>query len=259
MSRWTKMWNLFVVALLTLPAMVMAQAPEAAPAAVAGAGEAPAKMAHSLFYEMVFGSGWLDTLAWFAMFGTSMVVVALIIDGIVSLKRVKLMPPDLIDGVRSALANGDLSAATQICEHNPSPLSRILLTGFSNIQEGYEVIQESVAKSAEYESEKMLQRVNYLNICGQLGPMEGLVGTVLGMIHAFSSLGGMQGAAKTTALAKAIGTAMHATVFGLLIAIPSLLAYVILKNYATRLILEMQHIVLDLIKVLRSAEVEEQA
>ncbi len=257
MSRWTKMWNLFMVTLLTLPVMVMAQAPAAADAAAAaGEAAAAAPVKESLFYKMVFGSGWLDTMAWFAMFGTSMCVVALIIDGIISLKRVKLMPPDLIDGVRVALANGDLGAATQICESNPSPLARILLTGFSNIQEGYEVIQESVAKSAEYESEKMLQRVNYLNICGQLGPMEGLVGTVLGMIHAFTALGNVSGSQKASMLASAIGTAMHATVFGLLIAIPSLLAYVILKNYATRLILEMQHIVLDLMKVLRTAEVE---
>ena len=246
MSRWTKMWSLSLVTLMLLPAVAMA-------------AERVCPPNESKLVHMVFHQGVPDMLAWFSMFATSIIVGALVIDGFISLKREKLMPPDLIDGVRSALANGDLSAATQICEHNPSPLSRILLTGFSNIQEGYEVIQESVAKSAEYETEKMLQRINYLNICGQLGPMEGLVGTVLGMIHAFSALGSTSGAQKSAMLAAAIGTAMHATVVGLIIAIPALLSFVILKNYATRLILEMQHTVLDLIKVLRTAEVDEQA
>jgi len=141
---------------------------------------------------------------------------------------------------------------------NPSPLARILKAGFSNIQEGYEAIQESVASSAEMENEKLLQRINYLNICGQLGPMLGLLGTVIGMVLAFASLATAAGAAKSAMLAVAISTALWTTVVGLLIAIPSLLAYTLLKNYATRLILEMQATVLDLIKVLRTAEVEQE-
>ena len=252
MSRWTKIWSLFLVTLMTSSVAMWAQE------AAAGGEAAPVVRKTGGMYNMIFGQGVGDMLAWFAMIFTSMAVVALIVDGILTLKREKLMPPELIEGVRAALANGDLGAATHICETNPSPLSRILLTGFSNIQEGYEVIQESITHSAEYETEKMLQRINYLNICGQLGPMEGLVGTVLGMIHAFSALGSSSGAQKSAMLAAAIGTAMHATVVGLIIAIPALLSFVILKNYATRLILEMQHTVLDLIKVLRTAEVDEQ-
>ena len=52
------------------------------------------------------------------------------------------------------------------------------MVGFANITEGYEVIQEAVASATEIENEKLMQRINYLNLCGQIAPMLGLLGTV---------------------------------------------------------------------------------
>lgn len=230
----------------------------AAPAAdaAAAAGGGGVEQATS-FYNVVFGNGFINLMCWVALFATSLATVALVIDGCLSIKRDKLLPQELINGVRDSLNNGDLDAATATCQTNPSPLSRILLVGFANIEEGYEVIQEAVASGAELENEKLLQRINYLNVAGQLGPMLGLLGTVIGMVLAFASLAS-GGAGKAAALAVAISTALWTTVVGLLIAIPALLAYTMLKNYATRLILEMQATVLDLIKVLRTAEVQQQ-
>jgi biopolymer transport protein ExbB len=133
------------------------------------------------------------------------------------------------------------------------------MAGFSNISEGYEVIQEAVASSANLETEKLMQRVNYLNVCGQIAPMLGLLGTVVGMVFAFDSLATASGAAKARLLAQNISTALWTTVVGLLISVPCLIAFTMIKNYATRLILESEATVLDLIKVLRNAEVEEEA
>jgi len=163
----------------------------------------------------------------------------------------------MIEGVRESLDQGDLNAALETCEANPGPLSTILMVGFSNITEGYEVIQEAVASSAEMENEKLMQRVNYLNLCGQIAPMLGLMGTVTGMVAAFAGLADAQGPAKAKVLAQSISTALWTTCVGLLIAVPALLGYTLVRNFATRLLLETEATVLDLIKVLRNAEVEE--
>jgi len=164
----------------------------------------------------------------------------------------------VVDGVRVALSEGDLQAALDACEANPGPVSRILLAGFGNISEGYEVIQESVSSAAELESEQLMQRVSYLNLCGQIAPILGLMGTVIGMVFAFGTLGqGVQGAAKAQMLAQNISTAPWTTCVGLLISVPALLSFTLILNYATRLILESEMTVLDLIKVLRNAEVED--
>ncbi len=269
--RWPVLGGWCGVAVAVMSVAAWAQAPAAAPGAAAGVaapaaaaavtsleGAAPVAQKPNMFIEMIFGCGPWHAVAWFALFFVSVAVLAFVIDGILTIKKSKLIPPDVISGVREALSRGDLGAATAACEVSPSPVSRILLTALGNIQEGYEVIQETVTSSAEMESEKLMQRVNYLSICGQIGPMLGLLGTTLGMVRAFASLGEAAGAAKASMLAVAISTAMWTTVMGLGIAIPALISFVLLRNHTARLILEMQATVLDLIKVLRTAEVVEQ-
>jgi len=210
------------------------------------------------FMDVVFRGGIVNTVIWLMIFGTSAATAAFIIDALLSIKRSKLLPDDLIEGVRQSLDQGDLDAAIETCEANPGALSNILMGGFGNITEGYEVVQEAVASTADMENERLMQRVNFLNLCGQIAPMLGLMGTVTGMVRAFASLGGAAGAARAKLLAMSISTALWTTAVGLLIAVPALLAYTLVRNHATRLVLETEATVLDLIKVLRNAEVEEE-
>ncbi len=210
------------------------------------------------FVDIVLRGGLINLLVWAMIFGTSFATVWFIIDSSLAIKREKLLPAGVVDGVRDALTSGDLGGALETCEANPGPLSNILMVGFANIAEGFEVVQEAVASSAEMENEKLMQRVNYLNLCGQVAPMLGLLGTVLGMVAAFAGLATASGAAKAQVLAMSISTALWTTCVGLLIAVPALLAFTLIKNYATRLLLETEATVLDLIKVLRNAEIEEE-
>ena len=208
------------------------------------------------FMSIVFGGSIVEVAIWLSIFGASAATLACIIDAVVSIKRSKLIPEELVEGVRESLEEGDLNSAIAACEENPSPLSNILMVGFSNITEGFEVIQDSISASADYESEKLLQKVNYLNMIGQIAPMLGLLGTVVGMVGAFSGLAGVSGAAKDAMLASAISGALWTTCAGLIISVPALLAYTISRNNAIRIILESEATVIDLVKTLRGAEVE---
>jgi len=211
------------------------------------------------FWDIVYGNSAVNLLIWLMIFGTSFATVWFIIDGVITIKREKLLPPDVVEGVREALTEGDLGLALETCEANPGPMSTILVSGFSNISEGYEVVQEAVASSADMENEKLMQRVNYLNLCGQIAPMLGLMGTVTGMVGAFAGLAQQTGQARAAILAMKISTALWTTAVGLLVSVPALLAFTLIRNYATRLILESEATVLDLIKVLRNAEIEDEA
>ncbi len=233
-----------------------APVPDAAIPADAAAAE-PEIKGGTGFWGIVYGGSMVNLLIWLMIAFTSAATLAFIVDALITIKRKKLIPQGLVDGVRQSLNQGDLNGALEICEANPGPLSTILMVGFSNISEGYEVIQEAVASSAEMENEKLMQRVNYLNLCGQIAPMLGLMGTVTGMVSAFAGLAETTGQAKAQMLAMSISTALWTTCIGLLISVPALLAFTLVKNFATRLVLETEATVLDLIKVLRNAEVEE--
>ncbi len=252
-----KMWVAMIAFICVSGTAISAFAQAAAPAA----GGAPAQEAIKTpgFMTIVFGGTIVDITIWLMLFASSAATLALIIDAVISVKRDKLIPQDLVEGVRASLNEGDLNSAIATCEENPSPLSNILMVGFSNITEGFEVIQDSISAAASYESEKLLQKVNYLNVLGQIAPMLGLLGTVTGMVSAFAGMATAQGAAKAALLALAISSALWTTCVGLLISVPALISYTLTRNNAIRIILESEATVIDLIKTLRNAEVDAEA
>ncbi len=232
-----------------------AGAAPAATTAPAATGNAPKGSGKVSFFKIVAGSGFIGILIWIMIFLTSAATLGLIIDAIMTIRAVKIMPPELVNSVRSSLDQGDLGSALEACERTPGPLANILLAGFNNVSEGFDVIMDSVSTAAEIESEKLMQRVNFLNLCGAIAPMLGLMGTVTGMVDAFATLGSTTGAEKQKMLAVNISQALYTTAVGLLIAVPAILAFTFVRNNASRIILDMESLTYDLIKVLRGAEV----
>lgn len=211
------------------------------------------------FWRIVTSGGILGIILWLSLGASSVAGVALIVDSFVTIREKKIVPESLIANVREAMSQGDVMKALQHCEEQPGPLANILSSGFSNVQEGFEVIQESVAVSADMESEKLLQRVTYLNVVGNLAPMLGLLGTVQGMIYAFGSLGTQAaGAAQQAMLAVHISMALSTTAAGLVVAVPAVGFFHIFRNRAMNIILGMEAMTMDLIKDLRNVEVVEE-
>jgi len=233
-----------------------ATTPAPAGGGAAGTESAPATGTGDVsFFDIVAGSGFIGILIWIMIFLTSAATLGLIIDASMTIRAAKIMPPELVNAVRSSLDDGDLGGALSACETQPGPLANILLAGFNNVSEGFDVIMDSVSTAAEIESEKLMQRVFFLNLCGAIAPVLGLMGTVTGMVGAFSSLGTMSGSAKQAKLALDISQALYTTAVGLLIAVPAILAFTFVRNNASRIILDMESLTYDLIKVLRGAEV----
>ncbi len=233
--------------------LVMAQD---APAADAGTVTAPAGSTpgSATFVDVVRGGGFLGIVLWVAIFVTSVAGIALIVDAFITVRAVKIMPPTLVKDVQTAMEQGDVMKALQHCEEEPCPVSSVLSAGFSNVEEGFDTIQDAVSVAAAMEEERLMQRVNYLNVVGNLAPMLGLLGTVQGMIAAFAGLASA-GAAGGGALALSISQALYTTAFGLFIAIPALAFFYYFRNRASTIILTMERLTMDEIKILRNVEV----
>ncbi|MCX6996748.1 MAG: MotA/TolQ/ExbB proton channel family protein [Kiritimatiellaeota bacterium] len=258
------------------PAALAVPAPAPAPAAAAPAvvppaaatspapglevpKEAPAKAHGTGIIAIIWKSGFFGVLIWLMLVIASIIAVALTIDSFVNIREKKIAPASLVDAVRAAMKQGDVMKALQQCEANPGPLSHVLSAGFSNVKEGYEVIQDSVSIAADIESEKILQRVTYLSVISNTTPMLGLIGTVQGMIFAFLTLGTQAaGAAQQASLAMNISHGLWATAVGLGTAVPATIFYFFFKNKAMRIILGMEAMTLDLIKALRNVEIVEE-
>jgi biopolymer transport protein ExbB len=220
---------------------------------------APKEKAHSGgLIAVILRSGWFGVLIWLMLIICLVIAVALIVDSYLSIREKQISPSTVVENVRSAIEQGDLLKAMDFCKHNPGPLSKILIAGFSNVEEGFEVIQDSVGVAADIESEKLLSRVTYLSVISNTTPMLGLIGTVQGMIFAFGTLGTTQaGAAQQAMLALNISHGLWATAVGLSTAVPATIYYFYFKNKATKIILGMEALTLDIIKSLRNVEVVE--
>lgn len=253
-----KIGMIVFVGLMTCFLGAMAFAQDAAPAeAAAGTLTAPAGAtapSSATFVDVIKGGGFLGIVLWLAIFVTSVAGIALIVDAFITVRAVKIMPPSLVKDVQAAMEQGDVMKALQYCEEEPCAVSNVLSAGFSNVEEGFDTIQDAVSVAAAMEEERLMQRVNYLNVVGNLAPMLGLLGTVQGMIAAFANLANA-GAAGGGALALSISQALYTTAFGLFIAIPALAFFYYFRNRASTIILTMEQLTMDEIKILRNVEV----
>ena len=160
------------------------------------------------FYDIVFGSGIVGMLLWFALFGDGALAIYFCIDCYILIKPEKLMPNRLIDQVQKAMGEGDIVAAMDACQNTPSVMSNILTAAFQHVEEGFDVIQEAVNAASDLEQEKLMQRLTWISVCSNLGPSLGLLGTVQGMILTFQALAS-GGAGDAAALAQEIREAIH--------------------------------------------------
>jgi biopolymer transport protein ExbB len=232
-------------------------AAEAAPAAGlvenaqgGGATQAPKQDG---FFAIIFGSGVVASLIWLALFGVGGVVIYLVVDNSIMVRPQKIMPQSLITNVKAAMAEGDVVKALKVCETEPGPMANILSAGFSHVEEGFDVIQESIGAAADLETERIMQRLTWISVCANISPMVGLLGTVQGMILCFQNLG--TGAPDVGSLALAISFSLWTTAAGLTVAIPAIAFYFGIRNNANRLILRMQAMTMELVKDLRNVEI----
>ena len=206
------------------------------------------------FFDIVFGSGIVGTILWFALFGDGAMAIYFAVDCFVLIKPQKLMPSSLIASVQSAMAEGDVMKALKACENEPSAMSNILSTAFQHVEDGYDVIQEAVNGAADLETERLMQRLTWISVCSNLGPSLGLLGTVQGMILTFQALAS-GGAGDASMLANSIGQALWTTAGGLIVSIPTITLFYSLRNKANRLIMRMTALTMELLKGLRNVEV----
>jgi biopolymer transport protein ExbB len=193
------------------------------------------------FLDIVFSGGLVGIVIIVALLGLSIAAVYLIFDQIMTLRRSEIAPDGLHDSVRQALLRGSVAEADAACRRQPSVLSYTLLFGLSEIDLGWHEVEKSVEDALAEQSARLMRKIEYLSLIGNIAPMVGLLGTVTGMIIAFQQVATSAGAAGAGDLAEGIYQALVTTVGGLVVAIPSLGAFAIFRNRVDALIADVAH------------------
>ncbi len=164
--------------------------------------------------------------------------IGLIVSMAVANRRQTILPDDLVDRIGKPLESGQYEQAIAAADEDGSYFGRVMSGGLRQAPHGYEAMLRGLEQVAAEETTIRFRRIELLNVLGQVSPMIGLFGTVYGMILAFSAIVASGGAADPVMLAGGIGTALTTTFWGLVVAIPALAGYALIRNRIDELTIE---------------------
>jgi biopolymer transport protein ExbB len=168
-------------------------------------------------------------------------VVGLIVDRIITLYFKANVDKDaFLRGLKKHIYAGDLDKAISFtASQKKTPLTSVIKAGLINVPKGDQDVQAAMDEATLRESPKIEARTGYLAMLGNVATLLGLLGTIIGLIGAFGAVANANPADKATILANSISEAMNCTAFGLLTAIPALVAYSVLQGRTQHMVDEI--------------------
>ncbi len=224
------------------PAAATAEPAEGTPAPAAdqpatGTSESAPAVETTTMLEMIAGG---LGLVWGTIFLLlSLIMVAILMMNILALRRDSLLPASFIEVFEQKLQNKDYQGAYDTARADDSFVARVLAAGLGRLNRGYNEAIEGMQEAGEEETMALEHKISYLALIGSIAPMLGLTGTVQGMIASFAEIANSETAPKPKELAEGISTALVTTLAGLIIAIPAMIAFNLLKNRMARIALEV--------------------
>ena len=166
--------------------------------------------------------------------------IAIVIERAVTLfgKR-KVSQKALANTFERDIRRGDLEAVVEAAKklEGKEPLARVVVAGANAAYNlgGQTEIQGKMDEVLLEENAVLERRVGFLAMLGNVATLTGLLGTITGMIKSFAAVSQVNPTEKATALSAGISEAMNCTAYGLVVAIPALVAYAIVQNRSTLL------------------------
>jgi biopolymer transport protein ExbB len=213
----------------------VAPEPLAQPAPAPAAPEQSQPRQQSLLAFFFNALGWRYTIAFLII---SFTFVAFLVMNILGLRRDAVCPRHLAEAFEANLNEKRFQEAFDLAKNDESMLGQMLAAGMQNLQQGYDKALDAMAQVGEDENMKLEHRLSFLSLVGSIAPMVGLLGTVDGMVQSFMVIAASDTQPKPSKLAEGISMALITTLVGLILAIPAIIAFNLMKNRLTRLVME---------------------
>ena len=212
------------------------------------------------YFEQFFTAG--GPVVWFVLLPMSVVTVYLATEYFITIRRRRLLPDDISGTIVSAAQQSGLSQLpAQLAggeDFISVAISRAVAQGGGDLGR----MRNLVAESLQEQAMRFLRKIEWVNIIGNVSPMVGLFGTVLGIIKMFNAIAAVSGQPHPSQLAGGISVALVTTFWGLMIAIPALTIHGFFQNRIETLACEAaeesEKLLLQLARMLREQKLVEQ-
>lgn len=196
-------------------------------------------------FELIVAGGWVMG----PILGCSVIAVVIAVERFLALRPERVVPSQLLSQVWHWVHEEGITRKRLDELRGSSPLGQILATALGNVDHGREVMKDSVEETATQVIHSLERFVGVLGTVTSIAPLLGLLGTVLGMIEAFSAIMA-HGSGNAALLAGGISKALITTAAGLIVAIPALVCHRFFERRIDSLVVEMQERAVKLVDAL---------
>lgn len=204
--------------------------------------------------EIIVAGGWMMG----PILLCSVVALGIIAERFWTLRRRNIVPEHMVAQIWHWKKNDQLSKDRINTLRAGSPMGRIMAAGLTNLNQSREVMKESIEETGRHVVHELERYLNTLGTIASIGPLMGLLGTVLGIIQMFSGI--MQGGiGNPQVLAGGLAQALITTVAGLVVAIPALIFYRHFHGKVDALVVEMEQEAIKMVEIMHGDRTPEAA
>ncbi len=162
-------------------------------------------------------------------------------------------PKTFLDKITEYVLSGNTNEAVALCEQyeKKKPLARVIKGALIRAHLPESMIEHGIEYEVGIATQSIQKRTSFLATIANVATLMGLFGTIVGLIQSFEAVGHADPQQKSALLAAGISTSMNATMLGLAVAIPCMIAFSFLINRSTRLVAELEHSSVRILEVLK--------
>ncbi|BDS13514.1 MotA/TolQ/ExbB proton channel family protein [Aureispira anguillae] len=175
--------------------------------------------------------------------------LAIAIERIITLSLATVNTKKLVAELEGAISNGNIAEAQNICKATPGPTAEVLGEGLKRVDDGIDAVEKAIVSNGSVQMGLLEKGLVWLALFIALAPMLGFMGTVLGMIDAFSAIE-KAGDIQPSMVAGGIKVALLTTVFGLITAIILQIFYNYITAKVDSLVNSMEDATISLVDIL---------
>ena len=180
----------------------------------------------------------------------SVVALGLILERLLTLRRKRIVVPEVVEVVETLAASRDFSQAYAILKRKPGPFANLVRAGLDHAGDDWRIIQNVLQEAGRQEAVRLTRHLRIIETMAAIAPLLGFLGTVTGMMRIFTSVS-TRGLGDTFQFSSGLAEALVTTVFGLSIGIPTLVAHNWLEGRAAGIVFELECYATKLLDTLR--------
>ena len=188
------------------------------------------------------------------LFPISVLAVAVFIERFVYLHRSTISTPDILRGLGNLIRGHRFAEAARECQATPGPVARVLRVAIAHHDASRSEMKEYIEEAAQLEVKRLEGYLPILSTIAHVTPLIGLLGTVTGLLQAFSAVNAQGGYVNAADLSAGLYNALLTSAGGLVVAIPAYLAHSYLCSRVNLLIDDMERGGTEIVHLVQEAQ-----